>query len=64
MRTNSKYYSKKEAAEYLGIDKWVLDQMRSFNRGPSYVRTGSKIRYRKDAIIRWGMRNPRLDELG
>ena len=57
MKRSRYYYTKTEAAEYLGVDKWVLDYLRALELGPAYVLIGKKIRYEKGVVDEWGMGN-------
>ena len=49
------YFTKSEAAAFLGIEKWVLDDLRNVDLCPHYIRIGKKIRYRKVDVLEWGM---------
>ncbi len=57
MKRRHGYYTKTEASEYLGIEKWVLDDLRDLDLWPSYVRIGKKIRYNKSVLYEWGTAN-------
>ena len=48
------YFTKAEAAEFLGLKKWVLDELMDLDLGPSYAYVGNTIYYRKKDVLRWG----------
>jgi hypothetical protein len=51
------YFTKTEAAAFLGVEKWVLDKLMYLDIGPRYARIGKKIRYSKSAVLTWGAEN-------
>ena len=57
MRRNREYCSRSEAAEYLGVRKWVLDELWNVDLGPPFIHRGEKICYRKRDVIKWGLRD-------
>jgi hypothetical protein len=57
MKRRREYYTKLEAAEYLGVRKWALDDLRHVDLGPPYIQRGEKILYRKRDLFKWGLAN-------
>lgn len=43
----------KEAAEYMGVEEWVLTLWRYTNKGPPYSRGYKGVEYMKDRIDLW-----------
>ena len=54
--TKRNYFTKSEAAAFLGIEKWVLDDLRDVDLGPHYILIGKKIRYYRSDVREWGTR--------
>ena len=46
-------YTTEEAAEYLGLAAITLNVWRHKGKGPSYVKMGSRVVYRLEALERW-----------
>jgi excisionase family DNA binding protein len=42
-----------EAAEYLRLSRKQLQQWRYFGRGPTYVKVGRGVRYRRSDLDAW-----------
>lgn len=42
-----------EAATYLGYSPKTLEKWRKNGEGPAFVRIGSRVRYRKEALDAW-----------
>lgn len=60
------YLTSREAAALLGVSERTLQSLRAAGTGPSYVRIGSMIRYRRVDLERSGLSpdpEARLDEL-
>lgn len=53
--TQQNYFTRSEAAKFLGIEKWALDYLRFAKLGPRYVRKGKKVMYNKVDVMHWGM---------
>lgn len=43
----------KDAAAYLGISPKTMDNMRSRGKGPSFVKLGGTVRYRRSDLLDW-----------
>ena len=50
-------YNTDEAAEYLGLASITLQVWRHKGKGPSYVKMGSRVVYRLEALERWVSEN-------
>ncbi len=44
------YLNTREAAEYLGVSVSLLERYRQLREGPSFVRIGRSVRYRREDI--------------
>lgn len=49
-----RYFTVREAADYLRVSKQTLDKFRHFGGGPDYIRvTARSIRYERAALDAW-----------
>jgi excisionase family DNA binding protein len=46
-------FSVEQAAHYLGLSKAFLDKARCRGDGPTYLKLGSRVRYRREALDEW-----------
>lgn len=54
-----KYYTNKEAAEYLRFSPYYLANMRMRGRGPTFHKVGAKVLYSQMALDMWVERGNR-----
>ncbi len=54
MMRRREYCTKAEAANFLGLKKGVLNDLRDLDCGPSYIWIGKTLFYRKRDVLRWG----------
>ena len=48
-----RFFTRKEAATYLGLSKRTLDTLAWKKKGPSFIRLGRKVLYPIEELDRW-----------
>lgn len=51
----------RQAAEYCGVSKSLLDKLRCYGGGPAYAKLGASVIYSTDDLDAWLVANRRAD---